>query len=555
MSTDTSYLTDPTNISSANILLVGAGGIGCELLKLLITTGFKHISVVDMDKIEKSNLNRQFLFDRSCIGKYKSEMAVQSVHKLRQDSSLDLKAYVGNIKDKKKFPDSFFSQFTLILNALDNIDARYYINRIAMSMKIPLIDSGSEGYFGSVSCYRRGETPCYDCTQKVPDKTIPICSIRLKPEKIEHCIAWGKTLFEKLFSTNSSQNEKEGCLDDYDYLNKKNSVLDILQKLYYDEIVKLKKTAEETDNSEYKLFKGIDVGNIIKEKYSDFEKESAIIYESFSNNTEEWYKAPTKENVKELISIFYHSFNLLVKLTESTPIVFDKENDTIIMFIYSCSNLRALNFLIATSSKFTVKQIAGNIIPAIASTNNIVASIQVIESIKTLYGKKTEIKNVNYLKEKEIRGSTSMNLEINPNCATCSESSLAIANAKELKKTVDFDAYSIEDCLNLLSLFFGKEKYDEMQIDLNKTIIFEKGEHLDEEEVEYYNEFMKKTLSSLNASKGEKEIEMLISYGYAEKEEKQYLRLKLQKKEETNLNGENIINNSLGKKRTRAEDS
>ena len=124
MSTDTSYLTDPTNISSANILLVGAGGIGCELLKLLITTGFKHISVVDMDKIEKSNLNRQFLFDRSCIGKYKSEMAVQSVHKLRQDSSLDLKAYVGNIKDKKKFPDSFFSQFTLILNALDNIDAR-----------------------------------------------------------------------------------------------------------------------------------------------------------------------------------------------------------------------------------------------------------------------------------------------------------------------------------------------------------------------------------------------------------------------------------------------
>ena len=148
-----------------------------------------------------------------------------------------------------------------------------------------------------------------------------------------------------------------------------------------------------------------------------------------------------------------------------------------------------------------------------------------------------------------------MNLEINPNCATCSESSLAIANAKELKKTVDFDAYSIEDCLNLLSLFFGKEKYDEMQIDLNKTIIFEKGEHLDEEEVEYYNEFMKKTLSSLNASKGEKEIEMLISYGYAEKEEKQYLRLKLQKKEETNLNGENIINNSLGKKRTRAEDS
>ena len=168
------------------------------------------------------------------------------------------------------------------------------------------------------------------------------------------------------------------------------------------------------------------------------------------------------------------------------------------------------------------------------------------------------MKNVNFTKEKGIKSSTSTNLDINPNCSTCSESSLAIINAKELKKIVDFDTYSIEDCLNYLKLFFGKENYDEMQIDLNKNIIYEKGEHLDEEEVEYYKEFIKKTLSSLDASKGEKEIEMLISYGYAKKEEKQYLRLKLLKKEESknsNSNGENLINNSLGKKRTRSEDN
>src|SRR5436189_46379 len=70
--------------SQKKVLLVGAGGIGCELLKSLIMTGFKNISIVDMDKIEKSNLNRQFLFNKSSIGKYKSEMAKEAILKFRK---------------------------------------------------------------------------------------------------------------------------------------------------------------------------------------------------------------------------------------------------------------------------------------------------------------------------------------------------------------------------------------------------------------------------------------------------------------------------------------
>ena len=64
---------DENVLSEKKILIVGAGGLGCELLKLLVINGFKQISIIDMDKIERSNLNRQFLFDHASIGKYKSE--------------------------------------------------------------------------------------------------------------------------------------------------------------------------------------------------------------------------------------------------------------------------------------------------------------------------------------------------------------------------------------------------------------------------------------------------------------------------------------------------
>ena len=132
------------------VLIVGAGGIGCELLKnAVLSNNFQEIHLVDLDTIELSNLNRQFLFRRQHIGMSKAEVAREAA--LKMNPSASIIAYFANIMDTQKFPLNFFKSFDLVMNALDNLAARRYVNLMCLMTKVPLIESGTAGYLGQTS--------------------------------------------------------------------------------------------------------------------------------------------------------------------------------------------------------------------------------------------------------------------------------------------------------------------------------------------------------------------------------------------------------------------
>lgn len=94
---------------------------------------------------------------------------------------------------------SWFKKFEIVLNALDNRQARCHVNRMCLAADIPLVESGSAGYLGQVTVIKRGATECYECQPKPHQKTFPGCTIRNTPSEPIHCIVWAKHLFNQLF--------------------------------------------------------------------------------------------------------------------------------------------------------------------------------------------------------------------------------------------------------------------------------------------------------------------------------------------------------------------
>lgn len=137
-----------TQLSRCKVLVVGAGGIGCELLKNLAMLGIGNIEVVDLDTIDLSNLNRQFLFTKAHISKPKSLIASTTAGHF--NPLVSIQPYHANIKDTSQFGWEFFEKFDVVCNALDNLDARRWVNRMCIMTGVPLVESGTTGFLGQV---------------------------------------------------------------------------------------------------------------------------------------------------------------------------------------------------------------------------------------------------------------------------------------------------------------------------------------------------------------------------------------------------------------------
>jgi len=154
-----------------------------------------------LDSIDVTNLNRQFLFRQSDVGKPKAEVAAAFINRRCGHLGVNVKAYMGKIQDRD---ESFYRQFNVIIAGLDNIAARRWINATLHDMVdkssgepdpstiIPLLDGGTEGFKGQARVIVPFMTSCFDCSLDAfpPQVNFPLCTIAETPRLPEHCIEY-----------------------------------------------------------------------------------------------------------------------------------------------------------------------------------------------------------------------------------------------------------------------------------------------------------------------------------------------------------------------------
>ncbi|KAL1452539.1 hypothetical protein WDU94_006761 [Cyamophila willieti] len=190
--------------TSCKVLIIGAGGLGCELLKDIALMGFNEIHVIDMDTIDLSNLNRQFLFRQKDIGSSKAEVAAKFINS--RIPGVNVIPHFCKIQD---YDSDFYQQFHIIVCGLDSIVARRWINGMLLSLLqyeedgtvdqstiIPMVDGGTEGFKGNARVILPGMSACIDCTLDLfpPQVTYPLCTIASTPRLPEHCIEYVKVI-------------------------------------------------------------------------------------------------------------------------------------------------------------------------------------------------------------------------------------------------------------------------------------------------------------------------------------------------------------------------
>ncbi|XP_068026605.1 LOW QUALITY PROTEIN: ubiquitin-like modifier-activating enzyme 1 [Melanerpes formicivorus] len=184
--------------------VVGAGAIGCELLKNFAMMGLGCgpqgcVTVTDMDTIEKSNLNRQFLFRPWDVTKLKSERAAAAVSAMNPSLKVQSRAERVGPDTERVYDDDFFEALDGVANALDNVDARLYMDRRCVYYRKPLLESGTLGTKGNVQVVIPFLSEAYSSSQDPPEKAIPICTLKNFPNAIEHTLQWARDEFEGLF--------------------------------------------------------------------------------------------------------------------------------------------------------------------------------------------------------------------------------------------------------------------------------------------------------------------------------------------------------------------
>ncbi|KAG6651724.1 hypothetical protein CIPAW_06G132400 [Carya illinoinensis] len=421
-------------LKGKKVLMVGAGGIGCELLKTLALSGFQDIHIIDMDTIEVSNLNRQFLFRQSHVGQSKAKV---TVHVKGRTECYECQPKPA----PKTYPvctiTSTPSKFVhCIVWAKDLLFAKLF---------------GDKNQENDLNVHSSDVASSSEKAEYVFE--------RRKDEDIDQ---YGRRIYDHVFGYN-------------------------IEVALSNEETWKNRTRPKPIYSSDVLPNGLvqQNGNLDKNcATDDLSSVSAMASLGMKNPQDIW-------SLMENSRIFLEAFKLFFMKREKEigNLTFDKDDQLAVEFVTAAANIRASSFDIPLKSLFEAKGIAGNIVHAVATTNAIIAGLIVTEAIKVL---QSDTKNyrMTYCLEHPTRKMLLMPVEpfeANKSCYVCSETPLKLEINTRRAKLRDF----VEKIVKAkLGMYFPLIMH-------GSALLYEVGDDLDEDMVANYAANLEKVLSEL----------------------------------------------------------